>query len=193
MPIVKSKPLFRKPLLLRHFRADASQLGLGGACKLLVAQGLTILMRDFGFRRREWRGELRVPALAHPLIFRYFSSDVYTIRQTLVAREHEPVSRLGALRLIVDCGANIGASAACLLSYYPSATLIAIEPDADNFAVLEKNLAPYGARARRFVPLFGRARAKRCAASVAHSRTVSIGRNGECGGGPGRRISKALP
>jgi FkbM family methyltransferase len=143
-----SKPLFRKPLLLGKFRADASQLGLGEACKLLLAQGLTILMRDFGFRHRQWCGELRVPALAHPLIFRYFSSDVYTIRQTLVTREHEPVSRLGPLRLIVDCGANIGASAACLLSYYPSATLIAIEPDADNFAVLEKNLAPYGARAR---------------------------------------------
>jgi FkbM family methyltransferase len=33
------------------------------------------------------------------------------------------------------------------LNEYPQATIVALEPDPGNFAVLQKNLAPYGARA----------------------------------------------
>jgi len=49
---------------------------------------------------------------------------------------------------IVDCGANAGYSSAYFLSRFPSCTLLAIEPDQDTFALLKRNLAPYGGRAR---------------------------------------------
>ena len=49
---------------------------------------------------------------------------------------------------IIDCGANIGCSAFYLLSKYPDAELIAIEPDEGNFRLLQKNLEPFGERAR---------------------------------------------
>jgi len=127
---------------------DTHRLGFLGAMKLLCAQVLTILMKDFGFPRWHWSLRLHSRDLVHPVTFRLCSSDVYTLRQILVAREHGPVSALAGIRFIVDCGANIGVSAAWLLCRYPEANLVAIEPDPENFALLETNLAPYGKRAR---------------------------------------------
>lgn len=42
--------------------------------------------------------------------------------------------------LVVDCGANIGASAAWFARRYPKATTLAVEPETDNFALLESNV-----------------------------------------------------
>lgn len=49
--------------------------------------------------------------------------------------------------LIIDCGANVGYSAAYFLSRYPQATLVAVEPDPQNFMVLKANLQAFGKRA----------------------------------------------
>jgi FkbM family methyltransferase len=49
--------------------------------------------------------------------------------------------------LIVDCGANIGCTSVYLLTRYPAARLIAVEPDADNARMCQINLAPFGTRA----------------------------------------------
>ena len=48
--------------------------------------------------------------------------------------------------LVIDCGANVGYSSAYFLSRHPSSRIIAVEPDPDNFAMLSRNLAPYGSR-----------------------------------------------
>lgn len=48
--------------------------------------------------------------------------------------------------LIIDCGANVGFASAYLLSRFSRATVISIEPDSQNFAALQKNLASYGTR-----------------------------------------------
>lgn len=42
---------------------------------------------------------------------------------------------------IVDAGANIGSSTVYLKAVFPAATIISIEPEADNFAMLQKNVA----------------------------------------------------
>jgi FkbM family methyltransferase len=47
----------------------------------------------------------------------------------------------GATPLIVDCGANIGASAVWLSAHYPEAKIVAIEPFAENLALLKRNVA----------------------------------------------------
>jgi FkbM family methyltransferase len=52
------------------------------------------------------------------------------------------------VRLIIDCGAYVGYSSRYFLHRYPNARLIAVEPDPGNFAMLQKNLAPYGDRVR---------------------------------------------
>jgi len=42
--------------------------------------------------------------------------------------------------LIIDCGSNIGVSVLYFKALYPEATVIAFEPDGQNFALLEKNV-----------------------------------------------------
>ena len=41
---------------------------------------------------------------------------------------------------IIDCGANIGLSVLYFKNLYPNATLLAFEPDADNYSLLLKNI-----------------------------------------------------
>jgi FkbM family methyltransferase len=63
-----------------------------------------------------------------------------------IEREYDPV-QVSSPRLILDLGANIGVSAAYFLSRFPTATVIAVEPDANNFEQCKRNLQPYGDRA----------------------------------------------
>jgi FkbM family methyltransferase len=82
-----------------------------------------------------------------PLACRANSSDFNVFVQIFCWREYRCLDHVKTADLIIDCGANVGYSAAYFLSRYPEATLIAIEPDAKNFEILESNLRPYGARA----------------------------------------------
>jgi FkbM family methyltransferase len=134
--------------MARTILQDASQLGLGAATKLIVSQAQTILAKDLRVLSPGGIRHIHPASLLHPLYFRALSSDVYVIRQVLVEEEYACLKDLGAVRFIVDCGANIGCSSAYFLSQFPNARLIAIEPDEDNFKMLERNLAPYGVRAR---------------------------------------------
>jgi FkbM family methyltransferase len=45
------------------------------------------------------------------------------------------------VRSIIDCGANIGIETLKFRLWYPKATIIALEPDFDNFALLQRNTA----------------------------------------------------
>jgi FkbM family methyltransferase len=81
-----------------------------------------------------------------PLTVRRADSDRIVIRQILAREEYGPVSALPDIRLIVDCGANIGVSSYYFLHRYPAARLIAIEPDAQNCALCRQNLRPFGDR-----------------------------------------------
>ena len=68
----------------------------------------------------------------------------------------------GGSPLIVDCGANIGASVAWFAARYPRAHIVAVEPAADNIELLRRNCRAYdvdlraaavGPYRRRDVPL----------------------------------------
>lgn len=50
---------------------------------------------------------------------------------------------LGDFPLIIDCGANIGASAVFFSESFPNAKIVAIEPDSGNFAQMRQNLADF--------------------------------------------------
>ena len=122
-------------------------LGTAAACKLAVVHAINIGGRELGLRRggslavrlagRSWR---------HPVTVRVFGSDFQAARQVLVGEEHRCVAGLANVRLIIDCGANVGYSAAYLASQYPDADLIALEPDAANFELLLRNTAAFGPR-----------------------------------------------
>jgi len=63
-------------------------------------------------------------------------------------REYRCLKEVHDASLIVDCGANVGYSTVYFLTRYPRAKVIAVDPDPDNYALLEANVAPYGARCR---------------------------------------------
>jgi FkbM family methyltransferase len=99
------------------------------------------------FLRRVWRSKklfaLRSKAAARPLWCRAQSSDWGVFHQIFVVREYSCLDEVADPRLIIDCGANVGYSSAYFLSRFPTARVIAIEPDPGNFEMLERNLRPY--------------------------------------------------
>jgi FkbM family methyltransferase len=83
----------------------------------------------------------------HPLRFRIGTSDFDVFRQIFVEREYAPLLGMRDVRLVIDCGANVGYSSSFFLSHYPECHVVAVEPDSGNFALLEQNISPYGQRA----------------------------------------------
>ena len=79
---------------------------------------------------------------AHPFRLRLPSSDVPTCRQVFVKDEYDFVTER-PLRTIIDAGANIGLASIRFANRFPDARIVAIEPEAANFALLRANVAPY--------------------------------------------------
>jgi FkbM family methyltransferase len=95
-------------------------------------------------------GELLILSTAHaryPLHCRPHTSDADVFRQMFGVRELSCLDDLGGTGLILDCGANVGYASAYFLSRFPGSQVIAVEPDRDNFRLLELNLAPYAGSA----------------------------------------------
>jgi len=81
---------------------------------------------------------VRVRGYPAPVWLRSGVSDSLIFGQVLIDLQYN-LPEVSDVRLIVDCGANIGLSALYLARKYPAARVIAIEPEADNFAMLERN------------------------------------------------------
>ena len=85
----------------------------------------------------------------HPVTARLNgSSDMDVFHQIFQFDEYACVRNISSPRLILDLGANVGYSSAYLLSCFPGATVVAVEPDPGNFELCRRNLAPYGDRAK---------------------------------------------
>jgi FkbM family methyltransferase len=59
----------------------------------------------------------------------------------LIENIYRDIVASGRQPLIIDCGANIGASVTWLSARYPEAHIIAVEPSSENFALLRRNTA----------------------------------------------------
>lgn len=75
------------------------------------------------------------------------SSDIGVFSSIFVHEELKPFRELKDVSLVIDLGANVGFSACYLLSCFPDARVIAVEPDERNLVQCKANLAPYGDRA----------------------------------------------
>ena len=64
------------------------------------------------------------------------------------AQLYRAILASGKTPLIVDCGANIGASVLWFSARYPEAHIVAVEPAPDNFALLRRNCAGVNADLR---------------------------------------------
>jgi FkbM family methyltransferase len=76
------------------------------------------------------------------------SSDLAVFQQIFLHDEYACLRQIADARVILDLGANVGYSSAYFLSCFPAATVLAVEPDPDNYAACCRNLAPYGKRAK---------------------------------------------
>src|SRR5579862_1685142 len=98
--------------------------------------------------RRPLTLNINAPQVRFPVIARLGnSSDINVFYQIFLCDEYVALRSIPSPRLIMDLGANVGYSSAYFLNCFPTATVIAVEPDPENFELCRKNLAPYGDRA----------------------------------------------
>lgn len=89
---------------------------------------------------------VRTPLSDEPVYVRRGTSDRLVFDQIFVDREYRCIDHLRGIRTVVDAGANVGYSSAYLLTRFPEARALCIEPDASNFRALRQNLGPWGSR-----------------------------------------------
>lgn len=73
-----------------------------------------------------------------PLWLRGGHSDGLIFGQVIIDLQYN-LPQIDQVRLIVDCGANVGFSALYFARRYPQAKILAIEPDPGNYAMLVRN------------------------------------------------------
>jgi FkbM family methyltransferase len=91
---------------------------------------------------------LSVPDSDYEVALRLNSSDIPTFDQIFGSYEYESPNLPQAAGSIVDLGANIGLAAVFFGLKYPQAQILAVEPEASNFALMAANTAALGARIR---------------------------------------------
>jgi FkbM family methyltransferase len=102
--------------------------------------------REFGIVVRRWNASDR---MAVDQCFAEAQYDVpWGAHGEHAARLYREIVALGKTPLIVDCGANIGASVLWFSARYPEAHIVAVEPAPDNFALLRRNCAGVNADLR---------------------------------------------
>lgn len=111
-----------------------------------LPEPLLSLISKFGLNLKHEYISLSVKGYKHPIWLRYQSSDSPVLRQVLIEEEYACLDELADPLLILDCGANVGYSSIYFLDKYPNAHVIAVEPDAENFKICQKNLQAYGDR-----------------------------------------------
>ena len=84
----------------------------------------------------------RLKKLQHPFSMRKNPYDYATFEEVLL-REDYNVDFGFEPRTIIDGGANIGLTSLYFASKYPDAKIVSVEPDKENFLLLEKNTKPY--------------------------------------------------
>ena len=82
------------------------------------------------------------PRVPHPVYLRAPSSDVHLFKSILMRGEYARIPLPETATAIIDAGANVGLASAFFANRYPDAKIVALEPDAGNFAMLQKNTKP---------------------------------------------------
>jgi FkbM family methyltransferase len=88
------------------------------------------------------RVTVSIPGTDIPITVRLGSSDINVFQDIFISREYG--WKFSAKpEVIVDAGGYTGMSAAFFAHQYPEATIVAIEPDAENFALLKLNTSRF--------------------------------------------------
>ncbi|MBL7702240.1 MAG: FkbM family methyltransferase [Ferruginibacter sp.] len=80
--------------------------------------------------------------LTHPFGIRNNPFDYATFEEVIL-RESYNISLNSKPKYIIDGGGNIGLTACFFATRYPNATVITVEPDTENYKMLQSNCKPY--------------------------------------------------
>ena len=94
--------------------------------------------------------EVAVPAPESPIYLRLKTSDLNAYYKVLITEDYN-FSLPTEPKVIVDAGANLGFAAIYFARKYPSARILAIEPERSNFELLQKNVRAF----KNIVPIRG--------------------------------------
>ena len=86
--------------------------------------------------------DLKIGGSRRAISVRPFSGDIFILYEVLAFESYKIADAVidpASVRTIIDCGANIGLTALFLAERYPNAGIICIEPDPQNFVLLQKN------------------------------------------------------
>lgn len=122
--------LARKTCTLAH--QTYSDFGLRG---LFAASAARILRKPLEIR-------VQPEGIAHPVVLRAGTSDTNAYHEVLVMKQYQ-CHLAAAPKVIVDAGAHVGLASVYFANLYPNAKILAIEPEASNFALLTKNVSAY--------------------------------------------------
>ena len=86
--------------------------------------------------------QVDLPELAHPILMRAGTSDLWVFDQIFVYKELETDLGQNAAS-IIDAGANIGLTSVYFANRFPDAQILALEVDQQNFDLLAMNTRPY--------------------------------------------------
>ena len=113
------------------------------ALRSLIALGplpaLSLHVRQSGHVR------ISLPGIKYPITVGRNRGDRGALDQVMIQRnyDHPAIRELSDPKFIIDAGAHIGFASIFFANLFPSAKILAIEPDARNFRVLQENAAPY--------------------------------------------------
>jgi len=79
---------------------------------------------------------------AQPIYLRTTTSDYSIFIEVIFGKSYDFPLKFTP-KVIIDCGANIGLASVFFKNKYPSAKIIAVEPEKENFEILSKNLNNY--------------------------------------------------
>lgn len=113
---------------IRHLFEHVSRLGLAGGLRVLW-------LKKRGAGRL---ATLQLKQLAGPITLRTGGSDLAILDEIVIDRGYD-FQLPEAPRIILDIGANIGLATLWFKRRYPDARIIAVEPDPESFALLERN------------------------------------------------------
>jgi len=91
----------------------------------------------------------QIPPLQHPLTIRRGTTDATAVTNSVIRESYAQFFPARPVKFIVDAGAYIGDTAAWYLSTCPEATVVSLEPDEENFKLLDENCRAYGPRSIR--------------------------------------------
>jgi FkbM family methyltransferase len=124
-----------------------------------LSAGKLVLMKALLPRHRDTLTRIWLPGITPEFWMRAKGSDLRVILQIFLARDYDldwcapykhhvaqicaQIRSEGNVPLIIDGGANIGASTIWFASNFPECQVFGIEPEPRNFAVLSRNAASY--------------------------------------------------